>query len=839
MSKVLKYINDLRRQCGMPELISNDLLSQAASNHSNYLWDNQETGHYETEGNTGFTGVEPADRTEHVGYPSTWVFENVMNYLEGYAKPDWRKGVDNLMSAIYHRFVFLSFYVDEIGWGFSHDSSGVATYNLGLSAIREACNGSGYDGSSSFTYDRCIDQTAIGTAQLEQMFNSIEEESWNEIIWPPRNGIDIPPVFYEEAPDPLPNHSMSGYPISICFRPAYHGEVTVREFKLYDIEIREEEVELIRSMNAGDDPHSHFKDYQFAIFPKYRLKWNSPYRVFIEYESQSLGRLKTTYDFRTRDLKVPTYTVTKETEKIQVSSGNPFAMYIQQTDECQDLSECENGFRYAPAATTLVTDWIDSNTLKVTVTADVGTIVFFDFYNKNETIEIEVVEEGEEGEQQEPLITPYINPHYIYDKERRTTCQWEYYSAKYDTVKDAQDDTRIVKGLRQDSIGFFYPENKDSGPNHGGVFSRNPIKNLNQAYFDVITQAQRDAGYVDYKKFFGGAAESCLLFNFQVRGFDHDVFYEVQAMQEGDFNNVRVGLLAPAPGEDEVYIVRLEPGQTVWEHESTLEDLLNEESNLRHYGAGTLFNDALSGNRLKVKLENASLSPIQAGDELFITQRTDVRDTSKKMETHIVSAVNPHPSFNNVVYVDIESNLENEWYYSSYNPVSVGSLTPIGDIRPQAITIEENALCDDEGCVDTNLVRLSSISTEHEIWRIKIGGYNPFHGTITSETKEARALKLEEEGDTRYRDIIYTWDFNNEVTRVKYTGRGEESGAYFIKSPYLHIPEKAWINYPSIRGEVRLKTIPMAFSWWEKRIIRPGSKASNNQSRKTFAIFET
>jgi uncharacterized protein YkwD len=61
-------LNSMRTQCGFPPVKENTLLDQAAANHMLYMQDNRTTGHYETSGNPGFTGVAPSDRGVQVGY---------------------------------------------------------------------------------------------------------------------------------------------------------------------------------------------------------------------------------------------------------------------------------------------------------------------------------------------------------------------------------------------------------------------------------------------------------------------------------------------------------------------------------------------------------------------------------------------------------------------------------------------------------------------------------------------------------------------------------------------------------------------------------------------------
>lgn len=62
-------INAMRQQCGFPTVEENTLLDTAAANHLNYMSLNQYLGHYETQGNPGFTGQTELNRFTAVGYP--------------------------------------------------------------------------------------------------------------------------------------------------------------------------------------------------------------------------------------------------------------------------------------------------------------------------------------------------------------------------------------------------------------------------------------------------------------------------------------------------------------------------------------------------------------------------------------------------------------------------------------------------------------------------------------------------------------------------------------------------------------------------------------------------
>jgi uncharacterized protein YkwD len=138
-AKGLAYLNTIREDTGLIRLKHNTALEKAASSHAKYLILNQVYGHYEKSVSIAYTGRTPAQRVLKAGYPSTFVMENLsINPL------DQKKSIDTLLSAIYHRFVFLNFDKDEIGIGSykakkKRRKNSAYVYNLGSKGISKLC----------------------------------------------------------------------------------------------------------------------------------------------------------------------------------------------------------------------------------------------------------------------------------------------------------------------------------------------------------------------------------------------------------------------------------------------------------------------------------------------------------------------------------------------------------------------------------------------------------------------------------------------------------------------------------------------------------------------------
>jgi len=125
----LDYLNDLRQQAGMQPFVHHPQLQQSAQHHADYLAINRQWGHTQLPGRQGFTGAVPMERMLKAGYNNRHGSENVSSHL-GSVSP--KKSIDGLMSAIYHRFAFLSFEHDQLGIGYASENNFHSyVYNLG------------------------------------------------------------------------------------------------------------------------------------------------------------------------------------------------------------------------------------------------------------------------------------------------------------------------------------------------------------------------------------------------------------------------------------------------------------------------------------------------------------------------------------------------------------------------------------------------------------------------------------------------------------------------------------------------------------------------------------
>lgn len=361
------YLNQLRQRADMTDYQRNATLERAALNHAIFNTTNAIQGHYEQAGLTGFTGVAPKDRTANAGYRSLSVSENVS--WDNNPNSTSKYSIDSLMSAIYHRFGFLTFNYNEVGVGISKTAQDNAyVYNMGNADLNALCQGVAFSGSGRYYENVCQPNVKIDATRFESATTLTQGKNPVIVQWPANNDTDVPPVFYEESPDPLPDYSVSGYPVSVQFNPLSFTTVTVNSFQLFNA-ADNTEVSPARLLNSQTDPNKKFSPLEFALFPLQRLAWNTTYRAEVNYTSNQ-GSDTLVWQFKTRDVGAPLYTIEAKGEVIPVpNDSSSVVVYVPPTSSYADMGGYH--FRY-PSGMTLQTEPIDSNTVKIAASGTVG-----------------------------------------------------------------------------------------------------------------------------------------------------------------------------------------------------------------------------------------------------------------------------------------------------------------------------------------------------------------------------------------------------------------------------------------------------------------------------------
>lgn len=321
------YLNQVRQQAGMSAFITNNELAVAARNHARYMHVHHYGGHGEQSGRQGFTGRTHSERALRAGYSSSQTGENVSFHTgnKGYIE-----SIDGLMAAIYHRFAFLSFRYDEVGIGsVQSDAYSTHAYNFGNRRKRLLCQQANEQLQGRYYYDVCADPRArIPVQDMQRAEHEVNRQSADIVVWPGDQSKDIPPAFYKEDPDPLPGHDVSGYPISIQFNPTVYTAAlpVVTRFQLFRAE-GDTPVDAIVMLDSQNDPNRKFEANEHALFPRYRLAWGTDYRVEVDYLVGGKSQ-QHSWQFRTREMNLPMFTVSDDSRDVLVKRGEKFAIYV-------------------------------------------------------------------------------------------------------------------------------------------------------------------------------------------------------------------------------------------------------------------------------------------------------------------------------------------------------------------------------------------------------------------------------------------------------------------------------------------------------------------------------
>ncbi|HKL78201.1 MAG TPA: CAP domain-containing protein [Gammaproteobacteria bacterium] len=350
----LAYLNCLRQRTGLTGLEAAPALTRAAQNHADYLVTNGITGHEEDPELRLFTGEWPLDRARETGYDAYWDVAEVIAY-----RPEPQTALDGLLSAIYHRLGLLRLDAGEVGMATATTNSGTGPEAAFVALTANPAMGENCEpvAADPVKLDCSPDYQTTRTEPMTV------QPQW--VAWPPPEGAGIPPAFFEETPDPLPDYSVSGYPVSLQFNPTKVGEVTVNELRLR----RDgEPVAFITAMDKGNDPNQVLSGHQYAWFPRKRLAWGADYEVTAEVVMD--GELKTLeWSFATRELPGPVHTVDSDTATVSVASGKRVNLYLPPASRHQDGLEWSLNH---PGDTSLDSHAVDINTLAVTFTARAG-----------------------------------------------------------------------------------------------------------------------------------------------------------------------------------------------------------------------------------------------------------------------------------------------------------------------------------------------------------------------------------------------------------------------------------------------------------------------------------
>ncbi|WP_051293848.1 CAP domain-containing protein [Pseudoduganella violaceinigra] len=233
------WFNYRRASLGLSKLTRNTNIDFAAFGHSNYLSLNNTVTHDQTPGNPGFTGITVSDRLANANYTLTLPYA----YGEVISAAGDTSGfyhAEELITAIYHRFVVFEPMFKEMGTG-SAFSSGRTYFTADLAASNGLGAGLGRGKIVAYPYDL---QT------------------------------DLPTNFFSdtESPDPVPSQNEVGYPVSV--HSDITGNITVSSFTIHP---RNGAMMATRLLTSSNDAHT--SPHEAAIIPLLPLSPKTTYEV--------------------------------------------------------------------------------------------------------------------------------------------------------------------------------------------------------------------------------------------------------------------------------------------------------------------------------------------------------------------------------------------------------------------------------------------------------------------------------------------------------------------------------------------------------------------------------
>lgn len=184
----LNWTNFRRQQLGLSTLSRSSQITEAAQGHSNYQKSNNVISHEQTPGAPGFTGETLEKRLSAAGY----VLRAPYAYGEVISASTDVSGVnaaEDLITAIYHRFVMFEPRFREAGAGAATVPNGYTYFTLNLGTTSGLGQG-------------------LGTGKF--------------VMYPRANQQNVLTTFYSdyESPDPVADRNAVGYPVSI------HADIT-------------------------------------------------------------------------------------------------------------------------------------------------------------------------------------------------------------------------------------------------------------------------------------------------------------------------------------------------------------------------------------------------------------------------------------------------------------------------------------------------------------------------------------------------------------------------------------------------------------------------------------
>jgi uncharacterized protein YkwD len=255
------WINYRRAQAGMATLTQNAIIDVAALGHSEYQRVNNVVTHDQTPGKQGFTGATLLERLTNAGYTFANANHAYGEVISATSNQNGAYMAEELITAIYHRFVIFEPVFKEIGTGAASTSSGYRYFTADFTAN----NGFG---------------PGIAAGSVA--------------VWPYNGQTQVTGNFFSdyEAPDPVPGVNEVGYPISV------HANITA-VLKVQDFSVRPRGGAPLEVRQLTHDVDPETPQSAAAIVPLARLAAGTTYDVSFSGTANGVP-VNRTWSFTTR-----------------------------------------------------------------------------------------------------------------------------------------------------------------------------------------------------------------------------------------------------------------------------------------------------------------------------------------------------------------------------------------------------------------------------------------------------------------------------------------------------------------------------------------------------------
>lgn len=269
---VVESFNDIRKAAQLEPAVIDPRLCLSATGHAAYLEKNPGSGHYQSAGNSGFIGREPADRMSRMGFSSgSW--EVLVPSVD-----DVDLAVKRLFDAPYHRSSMLNAGPIKVGGGY-----------IGGSLV--------IDGELS-NEPRTVVSPADGQAGVQPF--------WKD----------------SEVPDPFRLHPgasrLVGYPI--MFSRQGCQRIDVSKFQVLGPD--GSEVEVLKNV-PDQDQHLHGEAFVMPIRP---LESGATYRVVVEAKDDKGNQVGKTWSFTTAVAQYSARTVASRRDARGIDQARPLTL---------------------------------------------------------------------------------------------------------------------------------------------------------------------------------------------------------------------------------------------------------------------------------------------------------------------------------------------------------------------------------------------------------------------------------------------------------------------------------------------------------------------------------